>query len=73
MLKHYTKENSGLKNNYVLDMAEYNGNIWLATDGSGINLFTPRTFQFSQLQHIVGGLFFLTGQFHNLVVQGHER
>lgn len=54
MLKHYTKENSGLKNNYVLDMAEYNGNIWLATDGSGINLFTPRTFQFSQLQHIVG-------------------
>ena len=54
MLKHYTKENSGLKNNYVLDMAEYNGNICLATDGSGINLFTPRTFQFSQLQHIVG-------------------
>lgn len=54
MLKHYTKENSGLKNNYVLDMAEYNGNIWLATDESGINLFTPRTFQFSQLQHIVG-------------------
>lgn len=54
MLKHYTKENSGLKNNYVLDMAEYNGNIWLATDGSGIHLFTPRTFQFSQLQHIVG-------------------
>lgn len=54
MLKHYTKENSGLKNNYVLDMAEYNGNIWLATDGNGINLFTPRTFQFSQLQHIVG-------------------
>ena len=54
MLKHYTKENSGLKNNYVLDMAEYNGNIWLATDGSGLNLFTPRTFQFSQLQHIVG-------------------
>ena len=54
MLKHYTKENSGLKNNYVLDMAEYNGNIWLATDWSGINLFTPRTFQFSQLQHIVG-------------------
>ena len=54
MLKHYTQENSGLKNNYVLDMAEYNGNIWLATDGSGINLFTPRTFQFSQLQHIVG-------------------
>ena len=54
MLKHYTKENSGLKNNYVLDMVEYNGNIWLATDGSGINLFTLRTFQFSQLQHIVG-------------------
>ena len=54
MLKHYTKENSGLKNNYVLDMAEYNGNIWLATAGSGINLFTPRTFQFSLLQHIVG-------------------
>ena len=54
MLKHYTKENSGLKNNYVLDMAEYNGNIWLATDGSGINLYTPRTYQFSQLQHIVG-------------------
>ena len=35
-------------------MAEYNGSIWLATDGGGINLFIPRTFQFSQLQHIVG-------------------
>ena len=54
MQERYTKENSGLKSNYVLDMAEYNGSIWLATDGSGINLFTPRTFRFSQLQHIVG-------------------
>ncbi len=54
MLRHYTKENSGLKNNYVLDIIEHNGKLWLATDGGGICLFTPSTLQFSQLQHIVG-------------------
>lgn len=52
--KHYTKENSELNNNYILDIAEHNGSLWLATDGNGINLFVPRTSEFSYLQHVVG-------------------
>lgn len=39
--KHYTQTNSGLNNNYILDITEHNGKLWLATDGSGINLFDP--------------------------------
>lgn len=52
--EHYTQTNSGLNNNYILDITEHNGKLWLATDGSGINQFAPHTQQFSQLQHIVG-------------------
>ncbi len=52
--EHYTQTNSGLNNNYILDITEHNGKLWLSTDGSGINQFAPHTQQFSQLQHIVG-------------------
>lgn len=52
--QHYTQANSGLNNNYILDITEHHGKLWLATDGDGINLFIPQTRQFSQLRHIVG-------------------
>ena len=37
LIKQYTSENSGLTNNYVLDIIEKKGYLWLATDGGGIN------------------------------------
>ncbi|MGL4956112.1 MAG: two-component regulator propeller domain-containing protein [Bacteroidales bacterium] len=39
LLRHYTTQNSGLGNNIILDIQEVsNGDIWIATDGSGISI-----------------------------------
>ena len=54
MQGHYDKSNSQLQNNYILDITEHNGYLWLATDGSGIFMLAPQSHQFSQLYHIVG-------------------
>lgn len=37
----YNTRNSGLSNDIVLDMAEWDGAIWLATDGGGVNIVYP--------------------------------
>lgn len=37
-LAHYTTRNSGLAHDYVQDFAEYDGALWIATDGGGISL-----------------------------------
>ena len=37
-LSHYTTQNSGLANDYVQAFAEYDGALWIATDGGGISL-----------------------------------
>lgn len=37
----YTPKNSALSNSFILDMEERNGQIWLATDGGGINIIQP--------------------------------
>ena len=37
-LAHYTTRNSGLANDYVQAFAEYDGALWIATDGGGISL-----------------------------------
>lgn len=34
------KDNSPLTNNYILDIMEHEGNLWLATDGGGINILS---------------------------------
>lgn len=37
-LQHYTTENSPLHTNVILSLEEYNGRIWLGTDGGGISI-----------------------------------
>lgn len=39
----FNTTNSSLSNNVVLDIEERNGQIWLATDGGGINIIHPET------------------------------
>lgn len=46
MQGHYDKSNSQLQNNYILDITEHNGYLWLATDGSGIFMLAPQSHQF---------------------------
>lgn len=50
----YTSGNSPLSNNYVMDMLEHEGKLWLATDGGGINLIDLKTGEFSLLSHFTG-------------------
>ncbi|MBQ8442292.1 MAG: AraC family transcriptional regulator, partial [Bacteroides sp.] len=50
----YMTDNSPLNNNYVMDILEYDGKLWLATDGGGINLIDLKTKEFSLLNHITG-------------------
>lgn len=50
----YTTENSPLTNNYVMDLLEHEGKIWLATDGGGINLVNLSNGEFSFLKHVTG-------------------
>ncbi len=37
----YNTRNSGLNNDIVLDIEEWDGAIWLATDGGGVNIVYP--------------------------------
>jgi len=50
----YTTTNSPLTNNYVMDLTEHQGKLWLATDGGGINLVDLKSGEFSFLSHTTG-------------------
>lgn len=43
LLTTYATHNSGLSNDIVLDIEEWDGTIWLATDGGGVNIIYPDT------------------------------
>lgn len=53
-LASYTTDNSALSNNVVLSIAERNGQIWIGTDGGGINVLNPETGHFELLEHVPG-------------------
>ena len=54
LLATYTTHNSSLSNNVVLSLAEREGEIWIGTDGGGINILDPETRRFSLLEHMPG-------------------
>lgn len=51
LIDSYTSRNSGLNNAAILDIEERNQQIWLATDGGGINIIDPETRQVSILSN----------------------
>ena len=53
-LRRYGSADSGLSNDIILDLAEYNGRLWLATDGGGINILNLATSEVRILRHIPG-------------------
>ena len=55
----YNTDNSPLTNNYVMDLLEHNGKIWMATDGGGINMVDLATGEFTFLSHTTGDDFSL--------------
>lgn len=49
-LKHFTSSNSQLTYNVILDIAEKDNQLWIATDGGGINILSLDDFSFSNIQ-----------------------
>ena len=47
-------QNSGLNNDVVFDLLEKENQLWIATDGGGINILDLPTMEFSYLKHISG-------------------
>lgn len=52
LIAEYNKENSSLSNNIILSMVEKDEEIWLGTDGGGINILNPKTKTINTLKHI---------------------
>lgn len=45
-------KNSGLNNDIIFDFSEKDNQLWIATDGGGINILNLSTMKFSYLKHI---------------------
>ena len=56
LLKKYTLENSSLTNDVILSIMEKDGQIWMGTDGGGINILDPVTGIITNIQHVPGDL-----------------
>lgn len=59
LLHSYTTQNSALKTNVILSLAEHNGQIWMGTDGAGISILNPENGKITTFQHIPGDLYSL--------------
>ena len=53
-LYNYHIDNSDLTYNYILDITEHDGNIWVATDGGGINLFPREGGKIQSIRQVTG-------------------
>ncbi|MFR9164973.1 MAG: two-component regulator propeller domain-containing protein [Dysgonomonas sp.] len=57
LINHYTTQNSNLSNDIILDIIENEGNIWLATDGGGINILDASLHSIIRnIQHVPGDI-----------------
>ena len=54
IIKHYTTTNSALTNNVIYDITEKDNQLWIATDGGGINILSLENNSFSLINHIQG-------------------
>lgn len=55
-LASYNTSNSSLSNDLILSMVEHNGEIWIGTDGGGINVLNPKTKNIITLEHRSGDI-----------------
>ncbi len=53
-----------MQSNIVLALAEYDGHIWIGTDGKGIAVLNPENNQMDVLTHIPGDAYSLPQQFY---------
>ncbi|MDC1106040.1 two-component regulator propeller domain-containing protein [Prolixibacteraceae bacterium] len=51
LIHYFTSKNSPLTHDIILDFEEQNNNLWLATDGGGINIISLNDLSFSSIQN----------------------
>lgn len=51
-VKHFSTSNSPLTYDVIHDMVEKDNQLWLATDGGGINIISLDDYSFTHLQHV---------------------
>lgn len=56
IIKHYTKINSLLTNDVIYDIVEKDNQLWIATDGGGINILSLENDSISCINHIQDNL-----------------
>ena len=54
LIANYNTQNSSLSSDIVLCMTDFNGKIWMGTDGGGINILNPENGNITVLEHISG-------------------
>lgn len=54
LLHSYNTQNSSLRTDVILALAERNGQIWIGTDGAGIYVLDPELEKMSVIEHIPG-------------------
>lgn len=52
VLKHYTTTNSSLTYDVIYDIVEKDNQLWIATDGGGVNVLSLEDYSFSCINHI---------------------
>ncbi|MBX2840539.1 MAG: hypothetical protein KTR26_02110 [Flammeovirgaceae bacterium] len=64
-IRHFTKENSGLKSNFIVSsQKDYKNNIWIGTDGGGICKFDNSSSEIECFKYDPGNLYSIN---HNVV------
>lgn len=58
-IHYFTQTNSMLSNDLISDILEKDDQLWIATDGSGINIYTPSTQSFEIINNIPEDLYSL--------------
>lgn len=59
LLYHYSTANSELNNDVILDIKCWGKQVWLATDGGGINILNTANRSFSHIRHVQGDIYSL--------------
>ena len=54
LMREYNTANSSLASNYIQDFVHYGEQLWIATDGGGISIFSPQSGTFTTLKRETG-------------------
>ena len=56
-LEHFSRDTKGFGTNFILDLLEYKGELWICTDGEGIKILDLKTRELKSLHHVPGDQF----------------